>query len=270
MITITKVSEEYVGNGVQTIFDYRFKIFHSDHLFISINGIGANAVITGAGNDLGGTIEFPVAPISGAIVFMQRESPAVQETDYKPNEPFKVESHEEALDYNVAIIQELRARLSSPIVKGDPGAPGAQGDPGEDGDDGLDASEQPDGSIELVKLAIGAANTNIANNDTGVPSLDGGLGFHPTQTWTEYIKDVPNERFEGVEYTNETGRDIQVSITARKDTTGYLIFKVNGQPAGRIPHTSLNFGVPLCVTVRNNDAYELEPGAIFTSWSELS
>jgi hypothetical protein len=111
-ITSQYAPNEYVGNGVTTTFAYEFKVATYDWLKVYTRAsddedyvITTDYVPTGVGVDAGGTVVFNTAPASGIQIYIARDIPVTQETDYVENDSFPASSHEEALDKLTALLQ---------------------------------------------------------------------------------------------------------------------------------------------------------------------
>lgn len=105
------------GNGVTTIFNYDFLIDEADHVVITYTDTaGVETVVgagdynlTGLGNPLGGTVEYPLvgSPIaSGTTLTIQRVLPATQNTVFDNQGAFYPTTVEDALDYVTMLIQQ--------------------------------------------------------------------------------------------------------------------------------------------------------------------
>ena len=112
--TVSNVS--YSANDDQTIFPYPFKIFADGDLLVILRNsttgvettqtLDSDYTVTNAGVETGGNVVFAVAPSSGNVVFIRRNIPATQLTDYVENDPFPAESHEDALDKLTMLVQQ--------------------------------------------------------------------------------------------------------------------------------------------------------------------
>jgi hypothetical protein len=118
----------YVGDGVQTIFSYDWYIAAASDLEVYLQGIRTTAyTVQGIGVQTGGTVTFLAPPPLNQIIFMRRQTPETQLTDYISNDPFDAQAHEAALDKLTRLVQEVYERISrSPAFQVD--APNAQRD----------------------------------------------------------------------------------------------------------------------------------------------
>jgi len=134
-ITNTKTSEKYTAISGQTAYKYGFKIFHKDHLKVKVlsyeleAGYDASIIAVNNVGEKEGTVIIK-EPVAGSTIIIYRETDIIQENDYVENTPFKVESHEEALDYNIAILQEINEKVMKSSSTGIQGSKGDDGAPG--------------------------------------------------------------------------------------------------------------------------------------------
>lgn len=107
----------YSGNGSTTGFSVNFYFLANSHLQVilraangteTVQTLGVNYTVSGAGNPAGGTVTFGTAPASGVTVVIIRNVPLTQQTDYQANDPFPAESHETALDKLTMLAQQLQ------------------------------------------------------------------------------------------------------------------------------------------------------------------
>ncbi len=99
----------YVANGTETLYGYPFPIFASEDLAVYINGAKQNSgfTIDGAGENGGGSIDFNVAPQSGAIITLVRDLPIERVTDFIEGGDFSAQSINNELDYMIAALQQV-------------------------------------------------------------------------------------------------------------------------------------------------------------------
>lgn len=127
MTVSTELShEEYVGNGVTTDFDFRFRIFESKHLIVVVadsDGIettlknGTDYTIFGAGSYHGGKVVLNKPLAQGWKILLERDLPVVQETDLRNQGKFFAEVHEDAFDYLTMLIQKALGTFSLSLRK---------------------------------------------------------------------------------------------------------------------------------------------------------
>ncbi|GLX63370.1 hypothetical protein KMU_14110 [Proteus vulgaris] len=127
MTVSTELShEEYVGNGVTTDFDFRFRIFEGKHLIVVVadsDGIettlknGTDYTIVGAGSYHGGKVVLNKPLARGWKILLERDLPVVQETDLRNQGKFFAEVHEDAFDYLTMLIQKALGTFSLSLRK---------------------------------------------------------------------------------------------------------------------------------------------------------
>lgn len=115
-VSTSTSTASYAANGSTTTFAYPFKIFADTDLVVilrntatsveTVQVLNSDYTVTGAGNVAGGNVLFTVAPASGNTVFIRRELPLTQETDFVPNDPFPADAHEDALDKLTMLVQQ--------------------------------------------------------------------------------------------------------------------------------------------------------------------
>lgn len=108
--------EQYDGNGVTTVFPYRFRILRSSHMVVTLSdasGViktliqGSDYSITGVGLVTGGNVVLSAALAEGYQIALDRVLPAVQETDFRNQGRFFAETHEDAFDYLTMLLQQV-------------------------------------------------------------------------------------------------------------------------------------------------------------------
>ncbi|MDY3693159.1 MAG: hypothetical protein SO066_00515 [Proteus mirabilis] len=127
MTVSTELShEEYVGNGVTTDFDFRFRIFESKHLIVVVADSdgnettlknGTDYTIIGAGSYHGGKVVLNKPLAKGWKILLERDLPVVQETDLRNQGKFFAEVHEDAFDYLTMLIQKALGTFSLSLRK---------------------------------------------------------------------------------------------------------------------------------------------------------
>jgi hypothetical protein len=108
---------EYTGDGLTTDFAFNFRVDAVSWVVVSYTQ-QLNAISLNIDQDTnpGGTVQYAVAPPSGQIITIQRNTPITQEKDYVRYGPFDAEAHETSLDKLTAIIQDLKEELSGQIL----------------------------------------------------------------------------------------------------------------------------------------------------------
>lgn len=123
MTVVTEVSwNEYIGNGVTTEFDYKFKVFSDEHLVVTIadnNGdnernltLNTDYTVTGVNSDKGGKIILKSPLANGNKLLIARDLPAKQDVSFRNQGRFYAETHENAFDYLTMLIQRVLSNLS--------------------------------------------------------------------------------------------------------------------------------------------------------------
>lgn len=177
-MTITTVVSyvTYDGDAAVLTFPYPFKVNEESHLYVSIGGVDipqADATYPWSPTDIGvgagGNVVFSSTPPPVGVdnVYIYRNVPSTQETDYTPFDDFPAESHEAALDKLTMLIQEAEAgnnRAVSILV-----------------DDG--GAYYTGGNVELVLQEIGAdIVTNAADIATNAADIVTNAGDIATNT----------------------------------------------------------------------------------------
>ncbi|HGW5665120.1 TPA: hypothetical protein ACNINW_001497 [Proteus mirabilis] len=127
MTVSTELShEEYIGNGVTTDFDFRFRIFEGKHLIVVVADSdgnektlknGTDYTIVGAGSYHGGKVVLNKPLAQGWKILLERDLPVVQETDLRNQGKFFAEVHEDAFDYLTMLIQKALGTFSLSLRK---------------------------------------------------------------------------------------------------------------------------------------------------------
>ncbi|MBG6032201.1 hypothetical protein I5E97_14285 [Proteus hauseri] len=127
MTVSTELShEEYVGNGVTTDFDFRFRIFESRHLIVVVADDDGNETtlkngtdyfIVGVGSYFGGKVVLSKPLAKDWKILLERDLPVVQETDLRNQGKFFAEVHEDAFDYLTMLIQKALGTFSLSLRK---------------------------------------------------------------------------------------------------------------------------------------------------------
>jgi len=122
-VSTTTNKIKYSGNGAQKTFAYNFKIFDADDLEVylvdsdGVETLQSDYTVTGVGNINGGNVVFGlVTPSATEEVFIRRIVDIIQDTDYVPGDPFPADAHEDALDYQIMIDQQINEVYDRTIV----------------------------------------------------------------------------------------------------------------------------------------------------------
>lgn len=114
----------FVGDGVQDLFDFNFRIFKAEDLCAVVrNSLGNEKrlvsgsdfkIVSGLGDEAGGRMQYPVSgePLaSGENLTLYREIPYTQELELVDNDPFSAQLLNEAFDRGVMRDQQLQEQL---------------------------------------------------------------------------------------------------------------------------------------------------------------
>ncbi len=114
-VSTTINHEEYTGNGVTTVFPYRFRIFQDSNLVVVTSDptgnlttltLGTDYSVSGVNMVSGGNVTLSTPLADGFTLTIDRELEAVQETDFRNQGKFYAETHEDALDYLTMLFQQ--------------------------------------------------------------------------------------------------------------------------------------------------------------------
>jgi hypothetical protein len=123
------VKNVYVGDTSTLVFAYTYKIFEDTDVEVTIQDtsvdpqteitlvLNSDYTVSGVDNPTGGDItlllgsQLSVAPIATDNITIRSNLPITQETDYVENDPFPAESHEEALDRETRVSQQLAEEI---------------------------------------------------------------------------------------------------------------------------------------------------------------
>jgi hypothetical protein len=112
--TTTKIS--YSGNGSTVGFSVPFYFLADSHLLVilrssagveTVQTLGTDYSVSGAGVQTGGTVTMTVAPPSGSTLSISRNVPVTQTTDFQPNDRLPAETLEQSLDKLTMIAQQI-------------------------------------------------------------------------------------------------------------------------------------------------------------------
>ncbi|WPA90682.1 hypothetical protein QS795_009240 [Providencia zhijiangensis] len=115
-------SNEYVGNGVTTDFDYKFRIFKASNLNVTMSDadgdnvvtlrLGTDYTVTGVNKSAGGKVILTKPLAEKHQISIARIIPIVQETSFRNQGKFLAETHEDAFDYLTMLMQRVWGSLS--------------------------------------------------------------------------------------------------------------------------------------------------------------
>ncbi len=99
----------YVADGIDTNYSYPFPIFASEDMHVFFDGASqvSGFIIDGAGETLGGSVTFDVAPDNGVIITLARVLPIERVTDFLEGGDFSAQSINNELDYIIASVQQV-------------------------------------------------------------------------------------------------------------------------------------------------------------------
>lgn len=118
--------EQYEGNGTTTVFPFRFRILKSSHMVVTVSDkegvlktltLGTDYTITGVGFVAGGNVVLTSPLAEGWLISLDRDLPAVQETDLRNQGRFFAETHEDAFDYLTMLIQRTMSLFGLALRK---------------------------------------------------------------------------------------------------------------------------------------------------------
>jgi len=101
---------QYVANGSQTAFTFRFPIFAAGDLEVWIGNVRQPATayaISGVGISGGGTVLIAVPPADGALVTLRRRLAIQRTTDYQEDGIIRAKLLNDELDYQTAALQQV-------------------------------------------------------------------------------------------------------------------------------------------------------------------
>lgn len=101
----------YTANGSVTSFAYPFQVLDASDLKVYVDGAiqDTGYILTGIGNASGGSVNFTIAPVSGAVVRLVRVTTINRITDYVEGGYVQAEVLDTDFDRAVMMIQEIDA-----------------------------------------------------------------------------------------------------------------------------------------------------------------
>lgn len=124
-ISSTETKVIYGGNGSTTTFAIPFMFLRNADIEVVLvdaedaeymQSEGTDYLLTGAGDQTGGTCVMAGVPEPGQTLVIRREPAMVQEVDYVENDAFPAATHEAALDKLTMICQALAEKLDRAIT----------------------------------------------------------------------------------------------------------------------------------------------------------
>lgn len=111
-VNATPSVNNYVGNGVATVYAFGFKILDALDLKVMVNGIVVtNYTVSGVRDPPGGSITFSAAPINGALVRIARNMAIARSTDWQVNGPLPADTLNDDQDAPVMMIQQVDEKV---------------------------------------------------------------------------------------------------------------------------------------------------------------
>tara|TARA_R100000426_G_scaffold30962_5_gene25435 strand:+ start:879 stop:2135 length:1257 start_codon:yes stop_codon:yes gene_type:complete len=205
-VTTTTTTNTYTGDGTTTAFSFTFEILETTDIKVivvttatgveSVRSIGTgstNYAVTGTGNVNGGTVTFVTAPTASETVFLMRNMEFTQPTDYRTNDPFPAETHENALDRMALQIQQVSRRLDRALLRPE--------------------SDTTSGALpHNIDLKGGVLKFN---SSSGVPEADSSLTDVATSSANGLMSSSDKAKLDGIETsatTDQTASEILSSI----------------------------------------------------------
>jgi hypothetical protein len=122
-ITIGDVAPrvQYVADGAQSAFTYPFPIFAPGDLELRLDGLvqAGGFSVNGAGRSEGGEVVFAAPPAAGTVVTLRRRLRIARVTDFRDNGVLRARTLNDALDYQVAALQDV-AEEAAGALRRDP------------------------------------------------------------------------------------------------------------------------------------------------------
>lgn len=117
-ITDTYTPVQLTADGVETDFDFDFKVFNNTDLVVAIvdpdtleattQTLGTDYTVAISTSTAGGTVTFGTAPTDGDYVSISRNIPITQTTDIPSGGLFRERQIENALDKSILVSQQLK------------------------------------------------------------------------------------------------------------------------------------------------------------------
>lgn len=124
-VSSTTAKIQYSGNGTTTSFAVPWYFLANGDLQVilrssagveTVQTLGTNYTVTGAGSTAGGTVLMTTAPATGTTLTIVRNVSLTQETDFLPNDRLPAESLEQTVDKLTMIVQQLDERMDRSLV----------------------------------------------------------------------------------------------------------------------------------------------------------
>lgn len=123
-ILVEESSVRYVGDGVQTVFAFNFRIFKTDNLHVYLDGVEQTDGFTvfNSEEETGSYVTFDDPPASQTVVYLERVLPFQQLLDLIAFDRFPAESMEKALDY-LCLLTQQNLRVTDNLIQASPDIP---------------------------------------------------------------------------------------------------------------------------------------------------
>lgn len=108
---------QYVADGVQTSFTYPFPVFAAGDIEVRLDGLplAGGFSVTNAGASDGGSVVFEEPPQGGRLVTLRRDLVVERTSDFQANGILRARTLNDELDYQVAILQEVKDGLGNAL-----------------------------------------------------------------------------------------------------------------------------------------------------------
>ena len=114
-------SKTYTGNSATETFPTTFKFLHNSHITVTLIEDDVETVLTedvdytltGAGDEEGGDVTINPAPTEDQTIYIERNTPILQDVDLRPAGPYLADTIEEMFDKLTLIAQENRRRIEA-------------------------------------------------------------------------------------------------------------------------------------------------------------
>jgi len=210
-VTTTTTTNTYTGDGTTTAFSFTFEILETTDIKVivvttatgveSVRAIGTgstNYAVTGTGNVNGGTVTFVTAPTASETVFLMRNMEFTQPTDYRTNDPFPAETHENALDRMALQIQQIGRQLDRALLRPE--------------------SDTTSGALpHNIDLKGGVLKFN---SSSGVPEADSSLTDVATSSANGLMSSSDKAKLDGIEASATTDQTASEILSAIKTVDG--------------------------------------------------
>jgi hypothetical protein len=105
----------HTGNGVTTVFAYGFTVLAATDLVATVNGVTTSVTVNNVGTPAGGTVEFSVAPASGAQIILERVLTLTRLVEYQTNGDLLAATINADMDRMLMLIQGVNADTARSI-----------------------------------------------------------------------------------------------------------------------------------------------------------